>query len=223
MIRNERTLWPRNLSACLILLCGAARTFGQAAPANPRPGDVDTAHSRVYMLVGATGLGHEHGVEGRLASGHIDLGAAQNAGKVVFDMNSLTAETAAARKYVGLNGETDASTAKQVNDNMRGASVLDVAKFPQAELVIDSATVVEPTQPGGPQKVVLDGKFTLHGVTQWIRIPAQIEVVNNMIHLRGSCSILQTQFGITPFTKLLGAVGVADEVKIWGDLWLNYR
>ena len=218
--RIEWTRWLQNLSVCLILACGAARGLAQVAP---RPGDLELAHSRVYMLVGATGLGHEHGVEGRLSSGRLDLGAQQNAGGLVFDMNSLTAETAAARKYVGLAGETDASTRQQVNDNMRGAKVLDVANFPTAELVIDTATVQQPAQPGGPQTVVLDGRFTLHGVPRKIRIPAEAEVVNGMIHIRGSCSILQTQFGITPFTKLLGAVGVADQVKIFGDLWLYYR
>ena len=205
-------------------LCVAIVSQGTTAcGAGPQLGDVDTTNSRVYMLVGATGLGHEHGVEGQIASGHIDLGAAQNAGNLVFDMKTFAAETAAARKFVGLSGEVDASTRQQVNDNMHGADVLNVAKFPTAELVIDSATVVQPTQPGGPQKVVLDGKFTLHGVTQWVRIPAEAEVVNGMIHLRGGFAILQSQYGITPYTKFLGAVGVADEIKIWGDLWLHYR
>ena len=71
--------------------------------------------------------------------------------------------------------------------------------------------------------MVLEGRLTLHGVPRKIRIPAQVEVVNGMIHLRGNCSILQSQYGIRPFTKMLGAVGVADEVKIWGDLWIYYH
>ena len=40
------------------------------------------------------------------------------------------------------------------------------------------------------------------------------------VHLRGSFSIAQTDYGITPFRKVLGAVGVADRLTIWGDLWV---
>ena len=40
------------------------------------------------------------------------------------------------------------------------------------------------------------------------------------MHLRGGFTLLQSQFGITPFTKAFGAVGVADELKVYGDLWV---
>jgi hypothetical protein len=38
--------------------------------------------------------------------------------------------------------------------------------------------------------------------------------------LRGNFTILQSDFGITPYKAALGAVGVADELKIWGDIWI---
>ena len=45
-----------------------------AAPAAqaplPTPGEVDTDGSRIYVFVGKTGLGHDHGIVGRLVSGH---------------------------------------------------------------------------------------------------------------------------------------------------------
>ena len=70
--------------AVLGTLVGLARTsLAQAPAAKPasQPGDVDLANSRVFTFVGATGFGHEHGVEGRLVSGNIQLGANQNAGR----------------------------------------------------------------------------------------------------------------------------------------------
>jgi len=33
--------------------------------------------------------------------------------------------------------------------------------------------------------------------------------------------MLQSQFGITPFSKAFGAVGVTDQLTIWGDLWIS--
>ena len=57
-------------------------------------------------------------------------------------------------------------------------------------------------------------------MTQAIRVPATAENAQGMVHLRGEFAVLQSKFGIKPYTKAFGAVGVADELKIWGDLWL---
>jgi polyisoprenoid-binding protein YceI len=189
----------------------------------PRVGDVDLDHSRAFTFVGATGFGHEHGVEGRLASGNIQLGAQQNGGELVFDMKSFDADTAAARKYVGLEGESDNSNRKQVNDNMHGPDVLDVAKFPTAKFTIQSAVPYRSDKADGPPQYLLDGQFTLHGVTKHLRVLAQTEESDHMVHVRTQFSVLQSQFGITPFTKLLGTIGVADKLTIYGDAWIYGR
>ncbi len=91
------------------------------------------------MFVGKTGLGHEHGVEGKLKSGHIVLKHRRDAGELVFDMNSFDADTNAARRYVGLAGTTDTSTRQQVNANMKGDPILGVRRYPTATYQIDSA------------------------------------------------------------------------------------
>ena len=83
-------------------------------------GDVNLEHSRVYIKVGKVGLGHEHGVIGKLRSGSLKLDGEAPKGTLVFDMSSFDADTPAARKFVGLEGTTDESTRKQVNNNMRG-------------------------------------------------------------------------------------------------------
>ena len=147
-------------------------------------GDVDLAKSRVFTFAGATGFGHEHAVEGRLASGFVNLGATQNAGELVFNMRSFDADTPAARKYIGLKGESDDSTREQVNENMLGADVLDVAEYPTAKFEIQSATRSEGTKADSRPKFVLDGKFTLHGVTKHLRIVADTEESHGMIRLR---------------------------------------
>jgi polyisoprenoid-binding protein YceI len=216
----------------LAALCGrtvqsvAQQPAQQQPPAQQRPprvGDVDLANSRVFTFVGATGFGHEHAVEGRLVSGSVNLGATQNAGELVFDMRSFDADTPAARKYIGLEGESDDSTRKQVNDNMLGADVLDVVKFPTAKFAIQSATRYEGAKAGSPPQYLLDGRFTLHGVTKHLRILAETEESEGMVHLRSRFSVLQSQFGITPFTKLLGTIGVADKLTIYGDAWIYGR
>ena len=217
-----------------LLLAGAAfASFISAAsftlaqvPADkpaPQPGDVDLANSRVFTFVGATGFGHEHGIEGRLVSGNVQLGANQSAGELVFDMKSFDADTPAARRYVGLQGESDDSTRKQVNDNMLGADVLDVARFPTAKFDIQSALPYKSAKPDAQPQYLLDGQFTLHGVTKHLRILAETEESKGMIHVRTQFAVLQSQFGITPFSKLLGTIGVADKLPIYGDAWIYRR
>src|SRR5258708_36006536 len=69
-----------------------------------KPGDIDVEKSRIYVLVGKKGLGHEHGVEGKIKSGAIDLAAEKDPGAIEFDMASFTADTDEARKHVELKG-----------------------------------------------------------------------------------------------------------------------
>lgn len=181
-------------------------------------GQIDTSTSRVYALVGKTGLGHEHGVVGLIQSGQLKIGAKQDAGVIVFDMTTFTADSADARAYVGLAGATSLSSQKQVTDNMRSAGVLDVQRHPTATFAITSAELTGNKSRAGKPLVKLDGKFTLHGVTQPLSLVAEIYELPERIRLRGGFTILQTEFGITPYTKAFGAVGVANQLTIYGDI-----
>jgi len=190
-----------------------------AAPTVYNPGDAFLPGCRVYAFVGKTGLGHEHGVVGQLKQGRLNLAAATDAGELVFDMQSFTADTDVARRFVGLSGATDAATRQEVRANMLGSAVLDAAHYPTASFVVRTvAKLPQPSAKGLPQ-YQLAGDFTLHGVTRPIQVVAEAEEQKGWLHLRGGFTMLQSQFGITPFTKAFGAVGVADELKVYGDLW----
>ncbi len=183
-------------------------------------GQIDPQISRAYIYVGKTGLGHEHAVVGAVRSGSVKLGAAKDAGEIVFDMRTFNADTAEARRYIGLEGTTSASTRQQVNANMLGADVLNVARFSTATFKIASATKLSKASRSGKPQYQLDGKFTLHGVTQPLKLIAEVSEVQNKVHLRGSFAIFQTSFGITPYSKAFGAIGVANQLTIHGEIWL---
>ncbi|MFM8724424.1 MAG: YceI family protein [Planctomycetaceae bacterium] len=209
--------------ACLLLLQMTCQALA-AGGGLDKQGNVDLQASRGYVFVGKTGLGHDHGVEGRLKSCQVTLGAAAAAGRLEFNMQSFDADTDAARRYVGLKGSTDAGTRKQVNDNMKGSAVLDVQRHPTAVFEIESSQPVAVAGKGGTQglpQYELAGKFTLHGRTAPLRIRVTAEEKDGRTHLRGSFTILQTAFGIRPYSKAFGAVGVADRLTIHGDVWLN--
>lgn len=191
-----------------------------ADPSLPTAGGVELKSSRVYAFVGKTGLGHEHAVIGTLKSGELHFGHEKNAGKLVFDMRSFAADTPEARQYVGLKGETDRGTQQKVNANMLGPDVLNVASFPIATFEVASIKKQRDLKDGAAE-YVLEGDFTLHGVARRIRFVALDEPKKGWHHLRGRFAIRQTDFGITPYTAALGTVGVANELTIFGDLWVR--
>lgn len=186
----------------------------------PTPGSVDLQNSRVYVFVGKKGAGHEHGVEGRLSDGRVLLDRAEQAGELTFDMRTFVADTAAARRFFQFPGEIDAETQSQVNANLHGSAVLDVATFPAARFSINSVRPVaaEPGQVGRPYR--FEGEFTLHGVRRPLQFVATAETTETRIRLRGRFQIKQTDYAIKPFSKFLGAVGVTDELQVYGDLYL---
>lgn len=185
-----------------------------------QPGDCHLPASRVYVFVGKTGFGHEHAIEGQLKSGELHLQGSPPSGRLVFDMTSFVADTTRARRSIGLAGQTDAATRKKVNANMLGPDVLDVRRFPVAGFTLTAVTPLEQQSRRGLPQYRLDGRFTLHGVTRPVRIVADAETKGTWLHLRGSFAIRQTDFGITPFSAAFGAVGVTNELKIHGDLWV---
>ncbi|MCA9012924.1 MAG: YceI family protein [Planctomycetaceae bacterium] len=219
---------------CILMVCVAfsrpdqkavatttpVRTDTNAENEQPEKNQISVKKSRVFTFVEKTGLGHQHGVEGRLKSGSIQLGAGQDAGTLVFDMASFDADTDAARNYLGLEGSTSATTREQVNSNMRSTPILNVREFPTATFVIQSAKRISDQDATGKSRYELSGDFTLRGKTRPLKFMAEVQQKDGMNHVTGKFSILQTQYGITPFKKALGAVGVADRLTIHGDLWL---
>lgn len=203
----------------------SSQEAGEATQRTLKPGDLYLEGSRVFVHVGKVGLGHEHAVVGQLVSGHLRLDAAVDAGELVFDMRSFVADTEEARKYIGLEGTTDEDTQQKVNANMLGPAVLNVQKYPTAKFVVKKVTrLAKPSRRGKPQ-LQLDGDFTLHQVTHPIQVIAEADSDDQegWIRLRGNFSIFQSSYGIKPFSKAFGAIGVADELTIHGDLWVARR
>jgi polyisoprenoid-binding protein YceI len=163
---------------CVACVCSRPSLAAEtpAATANRTslsPGQIDVSMSRVFIMVGKTGLGHEHGVEGLIRSASLKSGATAGAGEIVFDTTTFQADTAATRQYVGLEGMTDADTRQQVNANMLGVDVLNVRRYPTATFKVNSISPMRADRPGIPPQYQLDGEFTLHGTTRKLKLVAE--------------------------------------------------
>lgn len=184
--------------------------------------EVNVEASRIYVKVGtATRLGHEHGVQGKVKSGKLTLGGD---GELVFDMDSFVADTAEARKRVGLEKKkVSANEAKKVTEAMRGADVLDVAKYPTATYRMASITPLDKQAAGEPGTYQVEGSFTLHGSEQKLPFKAKVERGDKgrLLRMSGTFTLKQTDYGIKPYSAAAGLAKVADELVIWGDLELK--
>jgi hypothetical protein len=67
---------------------------------------------------------------------------------------------------------------------------------------------------GGSGEVRADGQLTLRGVTRALPVTARLEQQGTDIIATGDVTFLQTTFGVKPYSALLGALRVADEVRV---------
>lgn len=211
-------------TAMVVASAGLPSVVPAAEPAADElsAGDIDPGRSRIYVHVGKRRLGHEHGVEGKVKSGHLVLDASEDAGEIVFDMKSFKADTDAARKYVGLEGTSDADEQKDVTATMTGKGVLNVAGHPTATFAVESSERMRDDVKDGKQRYELVGEFLLRGKKQPLKIVAVAdELKNGQLQLTGNFTIKQTDYGIKPYSTFGGIVAVKDELKIYGDLWVQ--
>jgi polyisoprenoid-binding protein YceI len=67
---------------------------------------------------------------------------------------------------------------------------------------------------GTPPDLVLGAELTLHGVTRALNLPAKLSVDDGRFSIEGETDILQTDYNITPFSVLGGALAVKDSLRV---------
>jgi polyisoprenoid-binding protein YceI len=70
---------------------------------------------------------------------------------------------------------------------------------------------------------MIGAKFTLHGVSQPVHILTEMKATGTpgVVRLTGSFTIQQTDYGIKPYSAAGGAIGIENELTIYGDLILR--
>ncbi|MGH7903375.1 MAG: YceI family protein [Candidatus Dormibacteraceae bacterium] len=67
---------------------------------------------------------------------------------------------------------------------------------------------------GGP----LEGSLEMNGRVQPATVDVKLEQAGGRLNVRGAATVRQTSWGIKPYTALLGALRVADQVEIVFEL-----
>jgi len=107
----------------------------------------------------------------------------------------------------------------KVESQVATSDVLDANRFPDIRFVADRLVVS--TQKTDELEGTAVGKLTLHGITRPLEVPAHLWRRGNEQVVLGKVSFNQSDFGISPLHKAVGAIAVEDRVLV--DFALHLR
>ena len=193
---------PRRFDVTRVILLPV--TFALVAvslPCDAQPRAVDPQRSTVTVRVFKSGLfralADDHVIEAPVAEGSFDDSATPTA-HLSIDVRSMRV----------LDPNLSLKDRREVQTRMLGPDVLDGDRFPHIRF--RSVAI----QPGVGDRWSVRGDLELHGQTH----PVTVNVVRDQGHYKGSTSLKQSDFGITPISIVGGAVKVKDEIKIEFDI-----
>jgi len=169
---------------------------------------VDPAESLVVIEVRRGGslarLGHDHVVASHDVTGYI----APEEGRtdLYMALARMQVDEPALRKEAGFDTEPTESDIEGTRSNMLN-HVLEADKFPFALIAVAGADASQ-------KKTTLAVAITLHGHMRTLQVPAEIEADDKTIVVSGKLAFNQTDFGITPYSLLGGAIAVKDGLEL---------
>lgn len=145
-------------------------------------------------------LGHDHVVSSRHVKGLVDINGGRADLYVMLDQ--LVVDEAALRLLAGFTTQPSEDAITGTRRNMLDKS-LESASFPHALISVKRNPVDSKT---------LSVTITLRGTVKKFEIPAQIKILDDGMEVNGQLTFNQSDFGITPFSILGGAIRVHDRL-----------
>jgi len=169
---------------------------------------VDSRESLVVIEVRRAGslarLGHDPVVASHEVVGYVAPG--EGRADLYVALGRLAVDEAALRTEAGFDTQPAESDIEGTRANML-AKVLEADKFPFALISVAGANAKE-------KKTTLAVAITLHGHMRTLQVPAEIEADAEKVSVTGRLSFDQTDFGITPYSLLGGAIAVKNGVEL---------
>ncbi|HYD63078.1 MAG TPA: YceI family protein [Noviherbaspirillum sp.] len=148
------------------------------------------------------GLGHDHLVASRDVRGLVLPSEGRE--DLYLPLSLLTVDEAGLRAEAGMDTKPNQDAIEGTRRNML-EKVLEADRFPFALVRITREDAAAGT---------LKAAITLHGQTRMVEAPARIEGDAGRMIVSGRLAIAQSDFGITPFSVLGGALQVQDRLEI---------
>ena len=180
---------------------------------------LDPADSRLLFYTYRGGklaqFGHNHVVLARGVAADIAFNPALTGSRfrLRVPLAQLEVDDPQLRAAAGPDFDTkpSAEDVAATKTNMLGERGLDAAKYPSVSV---SGRVTEAD--GANVKLTL--ALNIHGIKQSQSVPTTVSLAGGQMRIRGALKLNQTDYGITPFSVMLGALTVLDEVAVEFDL-----
>jgi len=181
-----------------------------SAPAAHVAYSIDPQQSKIEIQVAKDGFlkafGHDHLVSATRYSGEVQF----DSEKVEESSVVFTVETASLKVIDPGESEKDRN---EVQATMLGKDVLDTAQHPQIKF--SSSSVKSKPGNNGSLALLVEGTLLLHGTTKPLTVPVTLRVGNDgTLTADAEVSMLQSDFGITPYKAVGGTVRVKDKLKL---------
>lgn len=194
---------------------------GPAAPTAPTPPRgaavyrIDPARSELRVLAFRAGpmarLGHNHVISSRQLAGSVNLSGGSNAASFRLEIpaDSLTVDDWQDRSTEGADfAEPVSEDAKQgTRHNMLGSALLDAEQHP---LIIVQSIGTEGSEPALAATV----SIAVAGHESQQRIPFVLARSATRLDATADFRLRQSSLGLTPFSIMLGALQVQDEMQV---------
>lgn len=226
------------LFCALLASCGAPppREAGRqgAAVANPQPPAgvtvyrIDPRQSELRLLVYRAGpmaqLGHNHVIVNRALGGWVGLADTVAASSFWLQLPAakFVVDDATARREEGADFAADvaADDKSGTQRNMLSAALLDAAQFPQitvqslsiGALASDGAAATAAPAPAPAWVATLT--IQVAGLASKISAPFALDRRGGRLTATGTVALRQSALGLKPFSVMLGALQVQDELRI---------
>lgn len=169
---------------------------------------IDPAESLIAIEVRRGGslarLGHDHVVASHDVTGYVAPG--EGRADLYVALARLAVDEPELRKEAGFDTQPTESDIEGTRSNMLN-HVLEAERFPFALIGVAGADAKA-------RKATLAVAITLHGQTRTLQVPVEIEADEKSVSVSGRLAFNQTDFGITPYSLLGGAIAVKDGLAL---------
>ena len=213
--------------ACLLVACGAPQPR-RTAPQNPPtavPGlevppagtryTIDASRSELRILVYRAGplarFGHNHVMQNRAIRGTASRAERGATFSLDVPVAEFTVDDPGARREEGADfaGEIPEDAKSGTLHNMLSSPVLDAEQFP-----VITVTGVAAAGASGSAQWVASIAIRVAGHESKIEVPFTLATLPHGWTATGSLDLRQSALGLTPYSLMLGALQVQDEMMI---------